>query len=69
MSGHDNLFTALYPYSARTAEDLSFEKGAHLLVVGSMEGAWWMAKSLATGKEGYIPSNYVATVNSLESEE
>lgn len=32
-------------------------------------GEWWKARSLATKKEGYIPSNYVARVNSLETEE
>lgn len=32
------------------------------------EGDWWLAKSLTTGKKGYIPSNFVACVNSLEQE-
>ncbi|MGH0176477.1 UNVERIFIED_CONTAM: hypothetical protein FKN15_077776 [Acipenser sinensis] len=32
-------------------------------------GEWWSAKSMITGEEGYIPSNYCAKVNSLESEE
>uniref|UniRef100_A0A2K5PD70 Tyrosine-protein kinase n=1 Tax=Cebus imitator TaxID=2715852 RepID=A0A2K5PD70_CEBIM len=32
-------------------------------------GEWWKARSLATRKEGYIPSNYVARVDSLETEE
>eukprot|EP00800_Vazella_pourtalesii_P004971 TRINITY_DN1573_c0_g1_i1.p1 TRINITY_DN1573_c0_g1~~TRINITY_DN1573_c0_g1_i1.p1 ORF type:complete len:511 (+),score=111.66 TRINITY_DN1573_c0_g1_i1:36-1568(+) len=69
ISNQDRVFTALYPYNARTAEDLTFDKGAQLLVIGSMEGAWWMARSLQTGQEGYIPSNYVASSNTLESED
>uniref|UniRef100_A0A8C5TAD4 Tyrosine-protein kinase n=1 Tax=Malurus cyaneus samueli TaxID=2593467 RepID=A0A8C5TAD4_9PASS len=30
---------------------------------------WWYSKSLTTRKEGFIPSNYVAKVNTLETEE
>ncbi|XP_006751505.1 tyrosine-protein kinase Lyn, partial [Leptonychotes weddellii] len=32
-------------------------------------GEWWKAKSLSTKREGFIPSNYVAKVNTLETEE
>uniref|UniRef100_A0A8C9FWL6 Tyrosine-protein kinase n=1 Tax=Pavo cristatus TaxID=9049 RepID=A0A8C9FWL6_PAVCR len=32
------------------------------------EGDWWLAKSLRSGKKGYIPSNFVALVDSLEQE-
>uniref|UniRef100_A0A8C2NUY4 Tyrosine-protein kinase n=1 Tax=Capra hircus TaxID=9925 RepID=A0A8C2NUY4_CAPHI len=39
------------------------------MVVLEESGEWWRARSLATRKEGYIPSNYVARVNSLETEE
>lgn len=39
------------------------------MVVLEESGEWWKARSLATRKEGYIPSNYVARVNSLETEE
>lgn len=33
------------------------------------EGDWWEARSLDTGKSGYIPSNYVAPVDSIQAEE
>ena len=62
-------FVARFRYVARTAEDLSFEKGERLMVVGGTEGDWWMARSLVTGLEGYIPRNYVALVESYEAEE
>ena len=65
----DNIYLARYSYDARTSEDLSFKKGERLLVIGGTEGDWWMGKSLTTGKEGYIPRNYVAPVTSYESEE
>ncbi|NXA24770.1 YRK kinase, partial [Ibidorhyncha struthersii] len=33
------------------------------------EGDWWEARSLSTGATGYIPSNYVAPVDSIQAEE
>ncbi|XP_033122754.1 tyrosine-protein kinase SRK2-like [Anneissia japonica] len=65
----DNLkiYIALFDYDARTAEDLSFKKGDHL-EVGNDTGDWWLARSRSSGKEGYIPCNYVAKVQSLQSE-
>ena len=33
------------------------------------EGDWWEARSLTTGGSGYIPSNYVAPVDSIQAEE
>lgn len=65
----ENVYLARYSYAARTSEDLSFKKGERLLIIGDTEGDWWMGKSLTTGKEGYIPRNYVAPVTSYESEE
>lgn len=65
----ENVYLARYSYDARTSEDLSFTKGDKLLIIGGTEGDWWMGKSLATGKEGYIPRNYVAPITSYESEE
>lgn len=31
-------------------------------------GDWWLARSLTTGREGYVPSNFVARVETLEVE-
>ena len=64
-----NLFVARYAYQARTTEDLSFEKGEKLRVLEGMESDWWLAKSIKTNREGYIPRNYVAPVASYEAEE
>jgi fyn-related kinase len=61
-------FVALYDYDARTDEDLSFRKGEHLEIINDTQGDWWLARSRATKNEGYIPSNYVAKLKSLESE-
>ncbi|XP_052578537.1 tyrosine-protein kinase HCK isoform X1 [Peromyscus californicus insignis] len=64
----DIVVVALYDYEAIHREDLSFQKGDQMVVLEE-SGEWWRARSLATRKEGYIPSNYVARVNSLETEE
>lgn len=67
-SGPLKVFVALYDYDARTDEDLSFRKGEHLEIINDTQGDWWYARSKTTKKEGYIPSNYVAKLKSLESE-
>ncbi|XP_062857834.1 tyrosine-protein kinase fynb isoform X2 [Trichomycterus rosablanca] len=63
------LFVALYDYSARTEDDLTFSKGDRFQIINNTEGDWWEARSLTTGGSGYIPSNYVAPVDSIRAEE
>ncbi|XP_051941342.1 tyrosine-protein kinase fyna isoform X2 [Hippocampus zosterae] len=63
------LFVALYDYEARTDDDLSFRKGERFQILNSTEGDWWEARSLTTGGTGYIPSNYVAPVDSIQAED
>ena len=62
------IFVALYDYDARTDEDLSFRKGDHLEILNDTQGDWWVARSKRTRQEGYIPSNYVAKLKSIEAE-
>ena len=33
------------------------------------DGDWWLAKSTVTGREGYVPSNYIAEIKSIKAEE
>ncbi|XP_053372311.1 tyrosine-protein kinase fynb isoform X3 [Clarias gariepinus] len=63
------LFVALYDYEARAEDDLSFQKGEKFQIINNTEGDWWEAHSLTTGRSGYIPSNYVAPVDSIQAEE
>lgn len=67
-AGNAKVFVALYDYDARTDEDLSFKKGEHLEILNDTQGDWWFARSKATKQEGYIPSNYVAKLKSIEAE-
>ncbi|KAG9355216.1 hypothetical protein JZ751_000054 [Albula glossodonta] len=62
------IVIALYPYDAIHRDDLGFKKGEKLKVLEE-QGEWWRAKSLSTRKEGFIPSNYVAEANTMETEE
>uniref|UniRef100_A0A8D0DPQ9 Tyrosine-protein kinase n=1 Tax=Salvator merianae TaxID=96440 RepID=A0A8D0DPQ9_SALMN len=65
---HQSIVIALYPYDGLHEDDLSFKKGERMKILED-HGEWWRAQSLSTRKEGFIPSNYVAKVNTLETEE
>uniref|UniRef100_A0A914Y1R2 Tyrosine-protein kinase n=1 Tax=Panagrolaimus superbus TaxID=310955 RepID=A0A914Y1R2_9BILA len=66
--GATNLYIALFDYEARTDEDLSFKKNDILEILNDMQGDWWYARSLQSGKTGYIPSNYVAKEKSIDAQ-
>lgn len=68
LGANTKIFVALYDYDARTDEDLSFKKGEHLEIINDTQGDWWLAMSRATKHQGYIPSNYVAKLKSIEAE-
>nr|XP_006002996.1 PREDICTED: tyrosine-protein kinase FRK [Latimeria chalumnae] len=68
-----SCYLALYDYSARTPQDLSFKAGEQLEVLSKGQSDWWLARTLRQvgpreKEEGYIPSNYVAPVASKESQ-
>ena len=63
------IFVGKYDYDSRTDDDLSFKKGDLMYIISTDEGDWWFARSKDSGREGYIPSNYVAEYKSLDAEE
>ncbi|KAF7230468.1 tyrosine-protein kinase Blk [Nothobranchius furzeri] len=63
----ENVFVAQHDFKANNESDLAFKKGDRVKVLQE-SGEWWLAKSLITGQEGFIPSNYVAKENTLEVE-
>lgn len=63
------VYIALFDYDQRTSEDLSFRKGERLEILNDQDGDWWQARSLDSGREGYIPSNYVAEYKTIQAEE
>ncbi|XP_068432680.1 tyrosine-protein kinase Blk [Clinocottus analis] len=66
-SDKDEVFVAQHDFQATNDSDLPFKKGDKLKVLKE-NGEWWVAKSLATGKEGLIPCNYIARADTLEVE-
>ena len=60
-------FIALFDYDKTRSEELSFRKGECLEII-NQDDDWWLACSLDTGLEGYIPRNYVAE-KSIRDEE
>ena len=69
LQGGGVTFIALYHYEAFTAEDLSIKKGDKLQIINNQDEYWWQARCLTSGREGYVPSNYVTPVGSIESKE
>eukprot|EP00048_Salpingoeca_helianthica_P011850 m.171858 g.171858 ORF g.171858 m.171858 type:complete len:528 (+) comp15292_c1_seq2:127-1710(+) len=65
----DNLYVALYDYNARAEDDLTFKKGDNLIVLNQSDGDWWQAQHTVSGRKGFIPSNYVAKVQSIHAED
>ena len=59
---------ALYTYVAQNTDDLSFQKGDVMLVESGLSEAWWLARHLKTGQQGYIPSNYVTVEKGLSTQ-
>uniref|UniRef100_A0A7N6BX98 Tyrosine-protein kinase n=1 Tax=Anabas testudineus TaxID=64144 RepID=A0A7N6BX98_ANATE len=64
---NDIVFVAQHDFKATNDSDLPFKKGDRLKVLQE-NGEWWLAKSLLTGQEGFIPCNYVARAETLEVE-
>ena len=65
---HSRLqYVVIFDYDARTKEDLTIRKNDLLEITNTKNTAWWRAKN-EQGHEGWIPSNYVAKRDSLESE-
>lgn len=60
------ILYGLYDYSGLKNE-LSFRKDDEMLLLDDSDHEWIYARHLATNKEGYVPSNYVAAKDSLSS--
>ncbi|XP_061926389.1 tyrosine-protein kinase Lyn-like [Entelurus aequoreus] len=61
------VVVGIYPYQGVHPDDLTFQKGEKMAVLEE-NGEWWKAKLLTSDKEGFIPSNYVAQVDTVETE-
>ncbi|KAJ8333331.1 hypothetical protein SKAU_G00422270 [Synaphobranchus kaupii] len=62
-----DIVLAQYDFKPENDHDMAFHKGDKLKII-SDKGDWWLAKSLVSGEEGYVPRTYVARLNTLEVE-
>lgn len=69
LESNRKIVKALYTYDTRTDGDLSFRKNERLEILNDDDSDWWHARNLADGREGYIPSNYVALVQTVDAED
>lgn len=63
----DTVYVAQHDFNGTNDSDLPFKKGEKLKVLQE-NGEWWLARSLSTGQEGFIPSNYVSRTEAFEME-
>ena len=62
------LYKVIHDYSTRGQGDLSVKVGDQIEVIDKSNPGWWYVKSLETGSMGYLPSNYIAKQESIQSE-
>ena len=58
------MVVALYPFEAIEAGDLSLIKGDKYRIVNDSQDHWWQVEN-SSGQVGFIPSNYVKTVDDV----
>ncbi|XP_034433051.1 tyrosine-protein kinase Lck [Hippoglossus hippoglossus] len=63
----DNLVEAIYSYEPNHDGDLGFEKGDKLKIINKDDPEWYLAESLTTGQQGFIPYNFIA-MTTVETE-
>lgn len=61
-----NLFVALYDFQAGGENQLSIVKGEQVTILGYNKGGEWCEVKNKAGDLGWVPSNYIAPVNSLD---
>ncbi|XP_037077278.1 tyrosine-protein kinase Src64B-like isoform X2 [Pollicipes pollicipes] len=69
--GSPMVVRALYNYDSRVSSDISFRKGDRMQPVaeGNTDPDWLNVHHLATGLTGFVPRTYVATEESVESQD
>lgn len=61
-----NLFVALYEFQSGGDNQLSIIKGEQMTILGYNKGGEWCEVKNKSGDIGWVPSNYIAPVNSLD---
>ncbi|XP_052789432.1 tyrosine-protein kinase Abl-like [Mya arenaria] len=61
-----NLFVALYEFQSGGDNQLTIVKGEQMTILGYNKGGEWCEVKNKAGTIGWVPSNYIAPVNSLD---
>ncbi|XP_076027026.1 tyrosine-protein kinase Blk [Genypterus blacodes] len=61
------VYVAQHDFKPLNDSDLTLKKGEKVKVLQE-KGEWWLARSLVTGDEGFIPCNYVVRADTLNVE-
>ncbi|XP_076068480.1 tyrosine-protein kinase Abl isoform X2 [Oratosquilla oratoria] len=64
--GDPQLFVALYEFRAQGENQLSLRKGEQVRVLSYNKSGEWCEAHASSGEVGWVPSNYITPVNSLE---
>ncbi|XP_071520872.1 uncharacterized protein Abl isoform X3 [Panulirus ornatus] len=64
--GDPQLFVALYEFRAQGENQLSLRKGEQVRVLSYNTSGEWCEAHAGSGEVGWVPSNYITPVNSLE---
>jgi len=64
--GDPQLFVALYDFQAGGENQLSLKKGEQVRILSYNKSGEWCEAHSVLGNVGWVPSNYVTPVNSLE---
>merc|ERR1719239_337669 len=62
------ILQAMYNYQARTESETSFSKGDQMELLDDSHPDWWLVR-MANGCEGYVPYNFVARCDTIESKD
>ena len=62
-------YIALFNYEKVTNDDMSLRKNDLLKVFDKSHPEWWQAKNLRTQQTGFVPYNYIITVDDLQIKE
>lgn len=62
-------YIALFDYESATKDDMTIKKNDQLIVIDKSHPDWWLAKNLRTKETGYVPFNYITTIDDLQIKE
>lgn len=62
-------YVALFDYDQATTDDMTIKKNDPLIVINKNHPDWWLAKNLRTKQTGYVPYNYITSIDDLQIKE